>query len=828
MRGALTATFSWRGLDLRFLFLLAAAFVATIQIARAQDDRERDIAAATQTLQDIRDTIPEARRDDVETLEERLRALRDGSRERLEPIRRDISRAEADRAALGPAPGENDPPESETLAQRRAETDSRVAALRGQEIQVSANIAEATELLAHLSTLRVGALYRQATERGPGLLSMPLWGEGLSSAREMSGKIGRYFANWNEAKRDAGGLLGPILSILAALGVSLLMFGPVNRWITASFTARIERYQPTPDRRVLAAGLKMIARAAPGIAGGLILFITLGAVGVITPEGRDVARAAWFALVAFLLISGFIAGLFASKDPKWRIAPLMEAQGREAGLYLTSIVAIFGVKTVLGAVGEATDAAPAVARLLDGASAVAIGVLLFLLCQKRLWTAPAEAADAPSAETEGTEPGRFWPTVRRLSRVVALVTVAAPFLGYVDLADFITSRFYALALILAIAWFSRALLREIAGWAERRFRPSTAAKGEDEAKSFERFWINAAIDTVFAIALLPALLVLVGFNWSAVADLFQQAFFGFRIGGFQTPSLARVLFAVLAFLVVIGLTRMTQRGLARGPFAHSRLDVGVQNSLTTLLGYAGLIVAMLAAIAALGFKLGNLAIIAGALSVGIGFGLQSIVNNFVSGLILLFERPIKVGDWVVTTSGEGTVKKISVRSTEIETFDRATIVVPNSELISQTVTNWTHKDKIGRITVPVGVSYSADPELVKDILLKCARDHPLIVRYPEPFVVWQDFGASSLDFEIRAYLRDISNGLSVRTDLRFAIFKAFKEAGVEIPFPQQDVYIKSLPEALARKPARRTSGSDKADNRIPPNEPEEPELAEDD
>ncbi|MHA7872409.1 MAG: mechanosensitive ion channel family protein, partial [Hyphococcus sp.] len=254
------------------------------------------------------------------------------------------------------------------------------------------------------------------------------------------------------------------------------------------------------------------------------------------------------------------------------------------------------------------------------------------------------------------------------------------------------------------------------------------------------------------------------------------------------------LFAALVFLLVLAVTRLIQRSIQAGPLKHSNIDIGVQNSLVTLFGYAGLLIAAFAGVSAIGFDLRNLALIAGALSVGIGFGLQSIVNNFVSGLILLFERPIKVGDWIVTASGEGIVKKISVRSTEIETWDRSSIIIPNSEMISSPVTNWTHKNKIGRITVPVGVSYNADPEKVKEILLQCANDHPSIVRYPPPFVVWKDFGASSLDFDLRGYLADISNGLSVRTELRFAIFSALKEAGIEIPFPQRDVHVKSLPD----------------------------------
>jgi small-conductance mechanosensitive channel len=309
--------------------------------------------------------------------------------------------------------------------------------------------------------------------------------------------------------------------------------------------------------------------------------------------------------------------------------------------------------------------------------------------------------------------------------------------------------------------------------------------------------------------LLPVLFILFGVPGETVRDLGGQALFGFNIGGVHIPSVAKLIYAIIVFVIVMAATRLVQTGVKRGPLAHSRADVGVQNSLITLLGYAGLVVALFLGISTLGFDLSNLALIAGALSVGIGFGLQSIVNNFVSGLILLFERPIKVGDWIITTSGEGTVKKISVRSTEIETFDRASIIIPNSELISASVTNWTHKSKLGRIIVPVGVSYNADPEIVKEILLKCADDHPKIISYPEPFVAWMDFGASSLDFELRAFLRDISEGLMVRTELRFAIFKALAEAGIEIPFPQRDVHVKSWPqERQGAKPEDKNGESD--------------------
>ena len=176
---------------------------------------------------------------------------------------------------------------------------------------------------------------------------------------------------------------------------------------------------------------------------------------------------------------------------------------------------------------------------------------------------------------------------------------------------------------------------------------------------------------------------------------------------------------------------------------------------------------------------------------GVGFGLQSIVNNFVSGLILLAERPIKTGDWVTTSDGEGYVKKISVRSTEISTFDNATVIVPNSELITNSVTNWTHDGNEGRIIIPIGVSYDSDPHRVREILLDCATRHPLVLHDPSPVVYFADFGASSLDFQLRCYLPDINYGLSTKSELRFMILSELRAAGIEIPFPQRDVHIRS-------------------------------------
>ncbi len=222
------------------------------------------------------------------------------------------------------------------------------------------------------------------------------------------------------------------------------------------------------------------------------------------------------------------------------------------------------------------------------------------------------------------------------------------------------------------------------------------------------------------------------------------------------------------------------------------LPRGVGNTIATLSYYAIVIAGLMFALLAAGFEVGQLAIVVGALGVGIGFGLQNVVNNFVSGLILMFERPIQPGDAIEVSGTAGTVREIGMRATRLRTFEGADVVVPNGTLLSEKLTNWTLSDLSRRFDVGVGVAYGSEVTQVLSLLLATATDTPKVAASPEPMVLFGGFGESSLDFTVRAWTNDFGNWVATRSALTVRIHEALRAAGIEIPFPQRDLHLRSV------------------------------------
>ena len=272
--------------------------------------------------------------------------------------------------------------------------------------------------------------------------------------------------------------------------------------------------------------------------------------------------------------------------------------------------------------------------------------------------------------------------------------------------------------------------------------------------------------------------------------------YGFTIG--TKKITVGLVFAALAILYGSFLISWTVQAVFMEEVLRRRhVESGVRMSMARLIHYALVLVGFLIALSALGFDLKNITILGGALGIGIGFGLQTVVSNFVCGLILLFERPLKVGDVIELGTQRGRVKKLGLRATVVETFDRAEVVVPNSNLISNEVTNWTLADRQMRITIPVGVAYGSDIELVMKTLTEIAAENSLVLKDPTPQILFWAFGASSLDFELRVWIADFNNRRRVQSDLLLEIDRRFRELDIEIPFPQSDLHLRSVDQSAA-------------------------------
>ncbi len=416
-----------------------------------------------------------------------------------------------------------------------------------------------------------------------------------------------------------------------------------------------------------------------------------------------------------------------------------------------------------------------------------------------------------------------WSILSHRSRLflslILSISLIAELAGYRNLSFFVVSGLLATSLSLGLTLLIHRLIKDLCdGLDEGRLSWQKKLRRRAELKKGDQFpgliWVRIIIFTVLwgGFVLLALNIWRLTDPWLAVITTYLTD--GFQVGSLTvTPTLLAG--GILAYAVVLNLTRYIKVQMLPYGLKYTRLDRGAREAVASLVGYLGVGAAILIALSVAGVQMQNIAIIAGALSVGIGFGLQNIVNNFVSGLILLFERPVRRGDWIITGDTEGYVKAINIRSTQIETFDRADVIVPNSELITSKVTNWMLRDPYGRVTIPVGVGYGSDVEKVRDVLLEIANKNPLVMKdnslLSKPKVLFRNFGDNSLNFELRFFIRNIDEKLNVISDFNFAIVEAFRRDDIEIPFPQRVITVanwKNTEETDEQKDSENTGNAE--------------------
>ncbi len=682
---------------------------------------------------------------------------------------------------LGPLPAEG-AAEAPAVASQRAELTAQQNLLLGIQSQLELVSVSAEQLAGRASSLQRNLFVTRIFEGGRTIFRPSLWldtGRGLGLLVE---RLGSLYSNWwvqvgTTANISSLALIPALLTIFA--GLYYLARGRLRRWINTNLVANTSPDEIERLWRIVRAVIAVFVLLAVLV---LLIYAALSIGGFVTPRFDMILGAAVDALIVTVLYAMLARRVAAPGQPQWRIVDLDDAAAARLPVLVTLAGFVSAATNSLGAIADGLYLPVSYTVGQSALSAIAMLLLLalILLTVRNQQGLPDKR---PDRRLYFKWASAFVPLLWLLIAIGVIALLA----GYVALASYLALQIFETSVLVTVLF----LLHHLADAAvTSSFDPQSSfgrllrkLTGLGE-RGIERLGLlfRIIVDIILLVAGLPLLFVLWTFTWVDFRSLANTALFGFKVGDITlSPWSVIVVLLVLAFGIV--LTNLLVRWLDRRILAETRVDKGVQDSLRKGASYTGYFIAALMAFTAAGLDFTNFAFLAGALGIGIGFGLQSIVNNFVSGLILLAERPVRVGDWVSLASGEGIVKRINVRSTEIETFDSCVIIVPNSNLITEPVKNWTHGDTMGRFTVAVTVAYGSDAEQVRDQLLAVARSHPKVLTYPEPQVTLVRFGINGLDFEIKANVADVFEAHFVASDLRYAILKTFAEKAITIPLP---------------------------------------------
>ncbi|MBI3275859.1 MAG: DUF3772 domain-containing protein [Methylocystis sp.] len=619
--------------------------------------------------------------------------------------------------------------------------------------------------------------------RTNGVLSPSLWNSAL---RELPADFALLRMVLGEGWAKAAARLedGQLAAFLALAGLILGYVAPAA-FMARRVLARGETMAgPGRLRKALKAAWTAIVIAAIPIAVIGALALLIDAFDLVDASLEPLQRTLVEAVARIALVTALARGLLAPTRAPWRLIDVGgQFAGKLARLAL-GVAVIVSMTRILEQLEEIAQAGLPAAVVTRGVGALFAAILLgAVLLVPRCASADNDACLGPKVVSTRD----WWGPLHLLGWLVIAAIVGGCVAGYVSFAAFVINQIGWITAVGAMLY----LLLTLGGLGLEKALDPAAAPGRllmtglgVKRESLGQFAVLLTGLMTLAGYTIAAVLVLapLGFESDDFAGRLRSVFFGFKIGD-VTISLSSVVIALVLFAGVLAATRTLQRWFDQRYLPLTRLDLGLRNSIRTSLGYAGFILAISLSLAYLGLSFDRLAIVAGALSVGIGFGLQSIVNNFVSGLILLWERAIRVGDWVVVGDEQGYVKRINVRSTEIETFDRATMIVPNSNLVAGVVKNWLRGDKVGRIKIALTPHAGVDPEKMRDILLAVAKAQDGVLHIPAPQVMFVAMEASAFRFELWCFVEDVEQASRVRSDLHFDLHQRLAAEGVTIAAP---------------------------------------------
>lgn len=664
-------------------------------------------------------------------------------------------------AALGPVPAEGET-EDEAIAQRRVQLSDQLVKLQAPGIAAEEAYRRADGLIGEIDRIRRERQADQLLQLWPAPINPANWPAALVELRDTARALWTESAfRWRkgEGRRQLFDNL-PLILVMLGSGLGLIWRG---RPLVARLAQAMPQREGARARRVVALAVSVGQMLVP-VVGLMALAHAVRLTGLTGNLGGVVLNVLPVAAFALLVAHWLGAMVFPADDRAGTLLDL-PPERRAEGRFLTAAMGIaLAVEMMLNAVLVQRGAGQAAVSVLVFPAIVAVAVLLLRLGHLVGRQATGEASE------DGGYSTRFLGLIAKGAMLVGIVGPLLAAVGYIAAAGALV---YPAALSLGLVALLLVLQRLVADL----YGLVTKSDAADQEGL-----LPVLIGFGMALASLPVFALVWGAQLADITELWQRFLGGFQLGGTRVSPMDFLLFLVV-FAGGYTLTRALQGALKGTVLPRTSLDQGGQNAVVAGLGYVGIIVSALVAINFAGIDLSGLAIVAGALSVGIGFGLQNIVSNFVSGIILLVERPVSEGDWIEVGTVQGIVKSISVRSTRIQTFDRSDVIVPNTDLVAGRVTNWTRFNLSGRLVVPVTVAHGADSRKVERVLREIAEAQPLVMLKPPPVVALMGFGNDGQLFEMRMILRDVNFSVAVRSEVNHQIRERFIAEGIDLRPP---------------------------------------------
>jgi small-conductance mechanosensitive channel len=779
------------------LLLIILSVPAAAQAPNRTDAATATIMSATTELRRIDQAFDASAGSEVQVrLRDRVSAVRQQADDAVTTLTPELTLIDARIAELGPKPATPEAPD--IAAQRRTLTAQRSAIdgaiKRGRLLSV-----EATQLADEIVGAQAERFGEHVSERVASPLSPALWADIWRDLPRDGRRVARFA---DEAGtiflRAAAGpklwvmLVGALLAVLLAFPVRIWLRRAGRRYAIAS----------APGSRARRTGLALWfllvgtlsnAFAATGLVQGLRW------AGALSPRADALAQTFLFGsiLAAFMISLG--GCLLLRRQPSWRLLPI----GDDAATALRPHSWAVGLITLAAAMTTSANRVLAMSTSARVAAEGAIALAYALLIMATLVTiarlrAAADLARAAEAGEVREPPHRAAVTLVLLAAwSVVAVAVGAALFGYVPFALFLMRETIWIAVVAGALTLLLAGIDDIVTTvfsSESRFGRAARSGVGVRGGTIDQIGVLLSALLRVVLVLLAVASVLVGFqsDLGTMIERFAEAANGIRVGE-VTIAPGAILRAIAVLVVALAAMRGVGRWLEAKYLPATALDAGARNSVATMVRYAGIILAVVWALASLGIGMERIALVLSALSVGIGFGLQAITQNFVSGLILLAERPVKIGDLVRIGDQEGDVKKISVRATEIQIADRSTLIVPNSELITKTIRNMTLSDPIGRIQILFAVPVGTDVGAARDILLAIYAAHPGVLDDPEPVVFIDDLAGGQVTLKSFAYVSGPRAAYPVRSAVLFEMLDRFARAGIHLETPAQEVRLTRPP-----------------------------------